>query len=309
LYNITELNREDRLIARIKAHISNDGDINEPDLLEESIIVRSLNDNMFKLAEFLIQNGASLTYLDSEGDPALQSVFFHATQPLLEAVVNSNKETPLPQEVVSDAFIYLCQNVINRRNSSSLRMLIYILDSFSLDVNSLLVENKPLSLRIIEEENYDVLAVLAAYGMNLDIESDTGISLSDIIDSRISTCREYHRKNLEKIKWLLHNVSLLRETGNASLDLRNTTSFYIIKPYTSELADGVIVQEGGATNTFIPFEEGKEINSTGFMMPAILDENRKPKLVQEDGYVGVSLFNNTKKVISKAELEGFITFK
>jgi hypothetical protein len=302
---------EENILHGLKAYVSEGGNINTPDLLQESIITRALNFGYNGVVEFLIDNDADLLSIDSDGSPAILSIFFRAKRNLIEAASRSFKRKPIDKDVIGEAFGCFI-NHYKSKPKVDIGLLDFIIESFNIDMKTCEVDNESVVFSTIKNYNAVIFRRLLRWGLALNVVNLEGRTPIEVIDSLIA---ETHRgeellnfresDNLQNIKELLEHMSTLVPD-----DVRYISdSWGIVKlePYKEGMEDGYIFHD--FDGKFICFKTHKEME-TGFpkspRVPAISDFNNHTPINEGDSILtlidGKRLSVNEKYVSEKLKL-------
>jgi hypothetical protein len=249
-----------QILVELQIAVDNGVDLSKPDLLGDAIITRALDRDLHKVAVFLIKNGASLAELDSEGFPALATVFRTLDKGIISTALSSESFQCVNKELINRSFDALCLAFTESRKFDDITLISYVLNTANIDINKCVVDGESIIFRAIHEFSADLVNLFISYGIDLNVKSadEDGFSPLDYAKDLLNTTYSRDTTRHDKQRVALNRIIATLEALESGRELSITQNLDLVTvvEYTDGLEDGYIFHElSGAFHCFLTHAE------------------------------------------------------
>jgi ankyrin repeat protein len=206
---------ESRIYLRLRVFIDMGCDVNQFDLFGESLLIRSLDKHMNRVALLLLRSGADMTVKDAGGKSVIAYAFCNGNEEVVSHFIRAGIPLDIAEEDLHDAFASLCYTHREGKVGTDLSKLEFLLDNANIDINSINVRGDNLLFFAIDTKSPNLVKLFLDRGINLFVRNERGQSPLTFAQEELDRLKNIGR--MSSITMLAESVITVLK-GNMQLD-------------------------------------------------------------------------------------------
>jgi ankyrin repeat protein len=187
------------ILGRLSAFIQMEGNVNEPDIFGETLLIRSLDKGMHRVAMKLLENGADLNSVDSLGRTAVSYAFQSGAKDIIDVFVKAGVRFKISEYAIYDAFAHVCYSYREGSADVDLSYINYLLDNSTIDVTKSVIRGEPFLYFAIDTHSPSLVKLYFDRGGSIFIRNSHGMTPLSFSESKLTDSTERGFRSILKL--------------------------------------------------------------------------------------------------------------